>query len=141
MQEYLEFARQHLLLSGAFVAIVALIIWTELGRFTRGYKDVSPQEAVQIINHDDPLLLDIRENNELNEGVIGGAKHIPLGGLRKRINEIEKFKSRTLIVYCRSGSRSYSACNLLKKHEFGEVFNLKGGIMAWKSANLPLGKK
>ena len=50
----------------------------------------------------------------------------------------EKYKDKPVIVVCRSGSRSASGCAMLKKQGFDQVYNLRGGLMAWKNANLPI---
>jgi len=54
---------------------------------------------------------------------------------------LEKFKDRKVIAYCRSGQRSSHACRVLKKNDFMDVYHLAGGVVAWESANLPMGKK
>ena len=141
MSEILDFVQRHPLLVGAFVATLGLLIWTEIQRLTRNFADITPQDAVLKINHDDALVIDVREANELGSGKIPDAKHIPLSNFGKRINELEKYRNRPAIVYCRSGQRSISACKQLKNHGFEDVANLKGGIIAWESANLPISKK
>jgi len=61
--------------------------------------------------------------------------------LNARIKELDKFKSKPILVSCRSGQRSAQACRILKKQGFENVTNLAGGVMAWESANLPMEKK
>jgi len=73
--------------------------------------------------------------------MINGARHITLGQLPSKLTELDKFKQQPVLVYCRSGSRSAHACNMLTKEGFENVSNLAGGIMAWESANLPLAKR
>lgn len=73
-------------------------------------------------------------------GHIINSVHIPLGTLNNRLNELEKYKSRPIIVGCRSGQRSAAACTTLKKQGFETVYNLSGGVMGWQNANLPLTK-
>ena len=141
MQDLLDFIQRHLLLVAAFVGTAGMIIWAEFQRFTKNYKDLSASEMVQLMNHHDPILLDVRENSELTQGVIKGAKHIPMSNLSKRVSELEKFKDRKVIAYCRSGQRSSHACRVLKKNDFMDVYHLAGGVVAWESANLTVGKK
>lgn len=117
--------------------IVGMIIWTEFRRLTRGFKDLSPIEVVQLINHDEAVLLDVREDAELSQGRIAGAKHIPLSVLKQRIEELNKFRDKPIIAFCRSGNRSVEAGNLLKKNQFEKVFHMKGGLLEWENANLP----
>lgn len=107
-----------------------------LGRLS-GVKQVGPQEAVLLFNHDDALLLDVREQSEWADGHIAGAKHIPLGQLKNRIADLEKYKGKPIVAVCRSGNRSGHACGLLKKAGFENVNNLAGGMMAWEQAGMP----
>jgi rhodanese-related sulfurtransferase len=141
MERYTEFVTNHPMLMLGLVAIVSMILWTELRRFTRGYREISPMEAVQLINHEDALVLDVREGAELGQGKIRGAKHIPMSVLGKRVEELNRYRDRPVITYCRSGARSAQASSLLKKHQFQRVFNLAGGLLAWENANLPKSKK
>lgn len=102
-----------------------------------GVKQVSPQEAVMLFNHEDALVLDVRENSEFTDGRIPKAKHVPMGQLRNRIGELETYKAKPIVAVCRSGSRSGYACSILKKNGFENVYNLSGGILAWDQAGLP----
>jgi len=102
-----------------------------------GVKQVGPQEAVQLFNHEDALVLDVREPSEWSDGHIAKAKHIPMGKLKDRLSELEKFKDKPIIAVCRSGNRSGSACGVLKKAGFENLHNLAGGMQAWEQAGLP----
>lgn len=141
MSQMIEFAGNHLLLFGAFVVVTALIIKMELENRFSGISQLNPTDAVRLMNNDEVVVLDVREANEYSSGHINTAKHIPMSALKKRTNELEKFKSRHVLAYCRSGSRSNYACKVLKKEGFENVHNLSGGVMNWSSANLPLTKK
>jgi len=136
-----EFLGNHPILTGALIAIVALILYTEFQRLTRKYRALPPAEAVRVMNQEGALVLDVREDNELSGGRIGGARHIPLGVLKKRIKDIERYKESPVLVYCRSGARSAVAASQLVAAGFTDVTNLKGGIQAWQSAGLPVKKK
>jgi rhodanese-related sulfurtransferase len=102
-----------------------------------GIKQIGPQEAVMLFNHEEALMLDVREQSEWVDGHIAKAKHIPLGKLKDRLSELEKFKSKPIIAVCRSGNRSGSACGTLRKAGFENLFNLAGGMVAWEQAGLP----
>ncbi len=141
MEEYIVFARNHPLLMMGLVAIIGMIVWTEFSRLTRKYKQVNATQAVQILNQDGSVVVDVREDGEVSAGKIKGAKHIPLGQLKKRLVELEYAKNKPVLVYCRSGSRSSHACGVMTKEGFENVSNLAGGIMAWESANLPVSKR
>jgi len=100
--------------------------------------DRSPLEVVQLLNSDDAVLVDVREDNELQAGKIANAIHIPLGQVKSRISELEKHKNKTVVINCRSGHRSARACSILRKAGFEKVYNLRGGILAWESDKLPV---
>ncbi|WP_019583933.1 rhodanese-like domain-containing protein [Thioalkalivibrio sp. ALE16] len=136
-----EFLANHPILTGALLAVIGMILFVELRRLNRKYRSLSPAEAVRVINQDDALVLDVREDSEVAAGRIGGAKHIPLGSLKKRMGDIEKYKDKPVVVYCRSGNRSASAAQQLTAAGFQDVVNLQGGIQAWQSANMPVKKK
>jgi rhodanese-related sulfurtransferase len=107
-----------------------------LGRLS-GVKQIGPQEAVLLFNHEDAVVLDVREQSEWADGHIAKAKHIPLGQLKNRIADLEKFKGKPIVAVCRSGNRSGSACGVLKKAGFEHLHNLAGGMIAWEQAGLP----
>ena len=141
MEEYLVFASNHPMLIMGLIAIIGLIIWTEFSRATRKFKMLSASEAVQLINRDNTVVLDVREDSETRDGKIKGARHIPLAKLKTRLAELEAFKAQPLLVYCRSGNRSAHACSVLTQEGFSDVYNLNGGVIAWETANLPLSKR
>lgn len=138
MSQLIEFATNHWDLFLALAIILFMMFSGGLGSRLRGYKEIGPTESVQIINHEEALLLDVREENEYKDGHILDSLHIPLGKLGERMDELEKFREKPIIVGCRSGHRSASACAKLRKRGFGNVYNLKGGVMAWQNAGLPL---
>ena len=118
----------------------AMLFWSFFGNRLRGIKEVDHIAAMQLINHKDALVLDVREQSEYDAGHILGSKLIPLGKLSQRIGELEKYRERPLVVVCRSGNRSAAACGLLGKQGFAQAYNLHGGIIAWQKASLPLEK-
>ena len=85
-------------------------------------------------NQNNMLLLDVRTEPERKRGHIKGSVHIPLNQLRKRQQELEKYKNKEIVCYCRSGNRSLNAAVFLQKHGFN-ASNLKGGISAWNYQN------
>jgi rhodanese-related sulfurtransferase len=118
----------------------AMLLWSFFGNRVRGIKEVDCVAALQLINHKNARVLDVREDSEFKGGHLLNAIHIPLGKLNDRIGELAKYKSQPLVVICRSGNRSTSACASLGKQGFDQAYNLAGGIMAWEKAKLPLEK-
>lgn len=117
-----------------------MLFWSIFGNRIRGIKEVNSTEALQLINHKNALLLDVREEAEFKSGHILNAKWIPLGKLSSRLGELEKYREQPIVVVCRSGQRSASACSTLAKQGFPQAYNLSGGVMAWQKSNLPLEK-
>lgn len=117
-----------------------MLIWSFFGNRLRGVKDVNSAGALQLINHKEALVLDVREPDEYKNGHLLNAKHIPLGKLRDRLGELERYRDKPIVVVCRSGSRSAMACTILGKGGFAQSFNLAGGVTAWQKAGLPLEK-
>jgi rhodanese-related sulfurtransferase len=140
MEQFVEFVGNHPLLFFSFAGVLGLLLWNILGDSIQGINNITPQEATLKINHDEALVLDVREDSEFTEGHILDAMHIPLGSLSAKINSLEKYRQHPIIVSCRSGNRSGHACHVLKKNQFEQVFNLKGGVIAWETTGLPLTK-
>ena len=117
-----------------------MLLWSLFGNRFRGVKEVNTAEALQLINHKSAIVLDVREPNEYDAGHVLNSKLIPLGKLKARMGELEKFKEQPVVVVCRSGNRSGTACYLLGRQGFSQAYNLAGGVQAWQKNNLPLEK-
>lgn len=141
MQEYFDFALRHWMLFVALLVAVGLLIGTEVMHLMRGVKNLTPGQALQLINQEDALILDLRDNGEFRSGHIPNARNIAANELASRLGEVDKFKDKPVLVYCRAGVSSSGSCALLKKSGFTRIHNLGGGLGAWQSANLPISKK
>lgn len=117
-----------------------MLFWSFFGNRIRGIKDVNTVEAIELINHKNAVIVDVREEAEYKSGHLLNAKLIPLGALSKRMGELERYRDKPLLLVCRSGQRSASACALLGKQGFTQAYNLSGGVMGWQKSNLPLEK-
>ena len=115
-----------------------MLLWSFFGNRLRGLNEVSCAEALQLINHKEACILDVREPEEFKTGHLLNAKSIPLVKLRDRLGEMERYREKPVVVVCRSGQRSATACALLAKEGFAQVYNLSGGVMAWQKTSLPL---
>ena len=124
------------MLFAALLVITFLLARSFAG--AKGIKDVNATEAVRLINQQDAVVLDVRTEDEFKGGHVLNSIHIPVGLLQNRINELEDYKSKPVIVNCRTGNRSAAACSVLRKQGFTSIFKLQGGILAWENANLPL---
>jgi rhodanese-related sulfurtransferase len=135
----MEFVQQNLIWVVIAVTSGAMLLWPLLTG--AGGDALTPATATLKMNREDAIVLDVRESSEWSSGHIPNARHITLSQLEKRLSEIEKFKSRPVIVCCATGNRSSSACKMLRQAGFEQVFNLGGGIAAWSEASLPITKK
>jgi rhodanese-related sulfurtransferase len=136
-----EFTVNHPYLVIAFAVLLALVFFNEMKIATQRFASLTPAAAVQLMNKEDVVVLDVREAAETIGGKIARAIQIPVGAVAKRVGELEKHKDKTLLVYCKTGARAGLACKELGKHGFEKVYSLNGGLTAWQEAHLPLSKK
>ncbi len=137
---FMQFLQNNIWLVLIAITSGFMLLWSLLGNRVRGVKEVDCGGALQMINHKEACVLDVREPSEFNGGHVLNAKLIPLGKLRERMGELERYRDKPIVVYCRSGNRSATACALLGKEGFAQVYNLTGGMNAWSKAGLPLEK-
>lgn len=143
MEAFLVFLHKSPLNLGLFAAAVVsglMLVWPLITRLTKPGKEVGAMEAVQLMNRRDAVVIDVREAAEFATGHIGGSRHVPQGELAGRLKELDKVKAKPVIVACATGARSRAASALLQKNGYAEVYNLQGGITAWRQAGLPLEK-
>lgn len=141
MKQYIEFVQHHPYLFIALLGILVALVAGELRRRLLGPTEVSPAAATQLLNHQDAVLLDVRETAEYKEGYLPGSLQIPLATLKDKFSTLEKYRQRPIIVVCRSGHRAALAVRQLKQQGYPTVYNLGGGLQAWRNANLPVSKK
>ena len=138
MQQIIDFTMNHPILVVAFFLVAGLLIHN-LMMGDKG--SVDPVAATEMINHKDALVVDVRPAADFHKGHIINALNIPINGFGNQINSLNKHKEQPIIISCRSGSQSQGACQQLRKAGFGQVYNLRGGILGWQSASLPLTRK
>ena len=138
VQQFFEFIGNHPLLFGTLIFVVSWLVWDIVREQIYGSGSLLPHEATLLINHEDAVILDVREEKEYKQGHILNSLHVPLSLLSGKMNRLEKYRNRPIIASCMTGSRSSRVCTQLKKNGFQKVYNLKGGIYAWQNANLPL---
>lgn len=136
-----QFLQDHMVLSGLFVALAVLLVYTEIQIRTRRFNEVKPSEAVSLINHKNAVVVDVRSNDDFNKGHIINAINIPLERLEQDSKKLAKYKEKPVIIYCRTGQTSQKACKHLEKENFNFIHNLRGGLMTWERDNLPLSSK
>lgn len=137
---YLQKSPMNMVLFGLAVVSGCMLLIPLLKRGTRSAVDVGPPEAVMLINRKDAVVLDVRDEGDFKAGHINNARHVPEKQLADRMKELERFKSKPVIVSCASGRRSGSVADSLRKQGFADVVSLRGGIAAWQQAGMPLEK-
>jgi rhodanese-related sulfurtransferase len=136
-----EFVMNNLALVALFIASGVLLVWPEINKLLgAGGMEIGTLEATRLMNQGTTLVLDVDDQKEYAEGHLPRARHIPMGELASRLEEIGKFKNKPVIVTGRRGTRAGAACRFLKRSGFANVYQLKGGLAAWQQASLPVEK-
>jgi len=138
-QQLIEFAGNHRLLVLALLAIIVMLIASEIQQRLSRVKEVSPAEATRLLNHENAIMIDMRTDKDYRDGHIANALNVPTGNTDIPAS-LNKYRERPVVVYCQRGNRSIAFCNKLSKQGFASVYNLKGGVLAWQKAELPLTK-
>jgi len=125
-----KFIIDNIWLFGLVLVSGGTLLWPVLQR--RGEK-VSILQATQMLNQGKTIIVDVRDAAEFTAGHVRDAKNIPLKELPQRVAELEKFKSKAVVVMCQEGMRSSKATTQLKKAGFNEVYSLSGGLAAWQA--------
>ncbi|MGH3030029.1 MAG: molybdopterin-synthase adenylyltransferase MoeB [Gaiellaceae bacterium] len=99
--------------------------------------EVDARQAQELIASDSPAIVDVREQEEWDEGHLPGAVHVPRGHLESRIEGAVPDRSQSVVVYCASGSRSAFAAKTLEELGYDNVASLAGGFTDWKRNGLP----
>jgi rhodanese-related sulfurtransferase len=116
-----------------------MLLWPIVSQRAAG-PAVSTLEATQLINRKDALVLDVRSGDEYARGHILNARSMPSAQLPGRVDELQKFKTRPIILTCQNGTAAGATCATLRRAGFSEVYLLSGGVSAWEQAGLPVAK-
>jgi rhodanese-related sulfurtransferase len=120
------------------IAVVSggLLLWPGIAAGTR--PGVTPDVAVQLINREKAVVVDVSESDEFAAGHIVGARNVPVGQLQQRLPEVVKNKGLPLILVCATGARAQRCLGTAKSLGYEKAVVLGGGLRAWKDANLPV---
>lgn len=132
----LEFATNHYLLSSGAAAALALLIYTEL---QRGGKSLSCRELTALVNSEQGVIVDVRSHKDFAAGHIVDALNIPYEKIIERMVELDKHKSKTIVLVDALGQHAGTMCRELEKAGYSAA-KLGGGIASWRGDNLPLVK-
>lgn len=127
------------LLVAATVVVLALVIVFEIRARAESFAAISPQDAIRLMNRG-AVVIDLRPAEQYAAGHLAGARRMDGEQILQAADTLKKFKQKPLIVCDESGSLGGSAARRLKAQGFTQAFNLRGGLAAWRSDNLPLEK-
>jgi rhodanese-related sulfurtransferase len=140
MDRLLEFAINHPLLVSGAVLLAIVTLANEVRLATRRGIDLSPQDAVALMNRG-AAVIDIRDFERFKGGHIINAKHVPMDDLKDQATKkLASFKDKAVVVYDDNGTLGARAVNVLRSLDFQNAVSLKGGIGAWVRENFPVEK-
>ncbi len=139
MERLLEYAIRHPILAGATLVLALAALAYEISRARGGGQAVGPLDAVRLLNQG-ALMVDVRTRAEFESGHVIDARHLPQEQVAQAAESLKKFREKIVIACCESGMRSGAATRVLKNQGFTKVVNLRGGLQAWRTENLPLVK-
>jgi len=140
MDRLLEYVARHPLLAGGTALLALAVAAYEFSRARSGGQAVGPTEAVRLMNQG-AVLVDVRSQAEFDSGHILDARHVPQDEVAQAADTLKRFKEKVVVVCCESGMRSGAAARVLQAQGFTKVVNLRGGLQAWRTENLPLVKE
>jgi rhodanese-related sulfurtransferase len=133
-----KFLIDNWMLISVALASGAMLLWPVIqGAASTG---LSTAHAVQLINRERAVVVDVSDAQEYAAGHVGGARNVPVAQLEQRLPEVVKNKALPLILVCTSGTRASRALAVAKKLGYEKAQVLAGGLKAWKEANLPVEK-
>jgi rhodanese-related sulfurtransferase len=135
----LSFILENWYLFAAALVSGGLLLWPVLTQGSTGGLRVSASDAVQLINRQKAVLIDISDPAQYAAGHAVGSRSVPLDTLESS-RELPKNKALPVVVVCPTGSRAPRAVAILRKLGFENARALAGGLAAWRAANLPIEK-
>lgn len=139
MEQLLQHFSSHPFLASAAALLALAVLAFELRQRAHAAAAVSPTEAVRLMN-DGAVLVDVRSMNQFKDGHIAGARSLPGDQIAEGAKALDKFRDKTVITCCDSGITSGAAARKLTELGFKQVYNLRGGLAAWRQDNLPVAR-
>ncbi len=134
MELFLEFLTQQWILAAALLAVIILLFVHET---RQSGPSISPQKAINMVNAEQGVFLDLRDAADYKRGHIVDAVHIPSAKLAEKMAELEKYRDKPIILVCKAGQHASAAGKQLKGNNFEQVYKMTGGMMEWSNLRLP----
>ncbi len=139
MKELVVFITNHwVLVSLLGVLVLAFILNEIIGGHFRSRHTVLAEHAVQMMNHQNAVVFDIRTETEFSAGHIVGAEQFTTATLDKKMPHLEKYLQRPIIIGTTNGQDTTKMMALLREKGFSRIFILSGGMQNWKSTGMPM---
>ena len=141
MDQLIIFFSSHWVLSLLLSFVIIVIIVFEYRMLAVGPKKIDPKQAIQLINNDKAIVIDVRDISSFNKGHIINALNVSLSDVNDKMSKLSEYKKSPIIVVDELGSQAaVKIAELLSKNEFEKISILSGGVKAWKELHLPLEK-
>ena len=134
MALFLEFLLQQWILVAALLVAIGLLLFHET---RKAGPALSPQQAIDLVNAEDGVFLDLRDGGDYKQGHIVDAMHIPMAKLADRKSELDPYRDRPIILVCKMGQQAGAAAKQLRADGFGKVYKMAGGMLEWRNLQLP----
>ncbi|MEH6589238.1 MAG: rhodanese-like domain-containing protein [Halioglobus sp.] len=134
MALFLEFVTQQWILVAALLTVAVMLFLHET---RKSGPSVSPQQAINLINTDGGVFVDLRDAGDYKQGHIVDAVNIPATKLESRLAELEKYRSSPIVLVCKMGQQAGAAGKQLRAGGFEQVYKMSGGMMEWGNLQLP----
>lgn len=138
---FVNFITEHWVLSTLFGVLLLVVLINEYMQRSMGLPSITPQEAIQLINHKDALVVDCRAESLFVTGYIIHSINVPMELLEGRLHKLKQAGHHPMILVCAPGQSIDKIIQRLKTEGFKELYLLQGGLRAWTQADLPLVKK
>ncbi|AFP85403.1 Rhodanese-related sulfurtransferase [secondary endosymbiont of Heteropsylla cubana] len=139
MQKFIQFFIKHFILSLSWIFIFCTLIFVVFQNYFSKLKKITRIEAIQLINKEDAVIIDLRDYYDYQKGHIVNSLNLSQLDLKcQNLQTLGKEKHKPIIVVCNTGNESYSSAKTLITAGFNRVYVLTEGIYGWKKENLPL---
>jgi rhodanese-related sulfurtransferase len=135
-----EFVGNHPWLSLLFVIILGGLVFNEVTRLLRKYRELTPAMLTQLINRENALVIDLSSYADFEKAHIPGARHVAMSQFDPENKDLAKVRDLPVVVLCKDGRTSAKAAQRLVKAGFQKVSTLGGGMLSWQQAQLPVVK-
>jgi rhodanese-related sulfurtransferase len=139
MDRLIEFSTHHWALFWGAIVLGSLIVVFELRARAQEQASISPQDLVRLVNQG-ALVIDLRPQDQYKAGHVSGARQMNGEQILKAGDTLKRHKEKPVVVYDDTGSLGHSAVRQLLAQGFTKALNLRGGLAAWRSENLPLSR-